>query len=454
MFQQSASPSRAPGSGAPRLVRSRRRRLVAGVAAAAVCLVVPAAAAQASGHPSGASTGAPTAPSTGHPTTTYPNPGHKFSQTALQIGHAKTPAEQARLMGELTDLPLEVPAYDVQPLWKKGITGKGTSIATIVSFGDPNIQSVIDAYDARYGLPKAKVTILTPLGPVDCPPGQESTCAGWKGETDLDIEMYHTLAPGAHLYVVATPVAETLGIHGFPQMMKAIDYLLKNKTVQVISMSLAATENTFKSADQIRSLDPTFERAKAAGVPIVTSSGDSGATGPKRKGGVYGHRVVQWPASDPLVTAAGGTVIHWADGHRTAPDSLISLSGGGLSRVYKRPVWQDSVKDITKSPMRSLPDITMEGVRGTSQSAPLFAAVLALATQMNDGKPLGYLNPTLYTMGPQGEKDGIIDVTDGNNDWSGVDGYDATKGFDIPTAYGTFDAATFVPALVKALPSS
>jgi len=189
----------------------------------------------------------------------------------------------------------------------------------------------------------------------------------------------------------------------------------------------------------------------AQGFRLVASSGDSGATGPKRKGGVYPRRVTQWPASDPLVTAAGGTVIHWSDGHRTAPDSLISLSGGGLSRVYARPSWQDGVKDITKSNMRSLPDITMLGTSGTSQSAPLFAALLALATQMNDGRPLGYLNPTLYRMGPQGKKVGIIDVTDGNNDWQGVKGYQAKKGFDIPSAYGTFDAATFVPALVQAL---
>jgi subtilase family serine protease len=427
----------------------RRTRLIAGIAAAGLAFAIPAAAAHASPSTGGGSTA-----TAGAKPTAWPNPYHKFSQAALAIGHAPTPAAQARVMERITDYPIEVPAYDVQPLWDKGIDGSGTSIATIVSFGDPNIQAVIDAYDAHYGLPKAHVTILTPDGDVTCPPGQESTCAGWKGETDLDIEMYHTLAPGAHLYVVATPVAETLGMHGFPQMMKAIDYLIKHKTVQVISMSLAATEETFKSYDQIKTLDPTFERAKAAGIPIVTSSGDSGATGPKKGGGVYDHRVVQWPASDPLVTAAGGTQIHWTDGHRTAPDSLISLSGGGLSHAYERPSWQDSVKNITKSKMRSLPDITMEGVRGTSQSAPLFAALLALATQMNDGKPLGYLNPTLYKMGPQGKKVGIIDVTTGNNDWQGVKGYEAKKGFDIPTAYGTFDAAKFVPALVKALAAS
>jgi subtilase family serine protease len=46
------------------------------------------------------------------------------------------------------DLPVQVDAYHVQPLWDQGITGRGTSIATIVSFGDPDIQQVIDAYDA------------------------------------------------------------------------------------------------------------------------------------------------------------------------------------------------------------------------------------------------------------------------------------------------------------------
>ncbi len=206
----------------------RRTRLVAAVGAAALAFAIPAAAAQATTHGATGTTGAaPSATGSGHQPTSYPNPYHKFSDAALKVGHGATPADRARIMGQLTDPPFIVPAYDVQPLWKKGITGKGTSIATIVSFGDPNIQAVIDAYDERYGLPKANVTILTPLGDVSCPSGQEATCAGWKGETDLDIEMYHTLAPGAHLYVVATPVAETLGIHGFPQMMKAIDYLLE-----------------------------------------------------------------------------------------------------------------------------------------------------------------------------------------------------------------------------------
>jgi len=77
-----------------------------------------------------------------------------------------------------------------------------------------------------------------------------------------------------------------------------------------------------------------------------------------------------------------------------------------------------------------------------------------LATQENDGKPLGYLNPTLYKMGPQGKAVGIVDVTEGNNTWQGVEGYFCAKGFDIASAYGTFNAAKFVPALVAALNAS
>ena len=101
--------------------------------------------------------------------------------------------------------------------------------------------------------------------------------------------------------------------------------------------------------------------------------------------------------------------------------------------------------------MRSFPDISMEGVHGTSQSAPLFAGVLALAVQAKHGK-LGQINPVLYSkLGPAGAKAGIVDVTEGDNSQDGVTGFTAAKGFDIASGWGTVDASVFVPALVKAL---
>ncbi|HKN51333.1 MAG TPA: peptidase S8/S53 subtilisin kexin sedolisin, partial [Amycolatopsis sp.] len=97
---------------------------------------------------------------------------------------------------------------------------------------------------------------------------------------------------------------------------------------------------------------------------------------------------------------------------------------------------------------RSLPDISLLGTSGTSQSSPLFAAIVALAAQ-KAGKGLGFINPALYALGSGGTAKGIVDVTSGNNTFNGVTGFSAAKGFDIVSGWGTVDAAKFVPALVQ-----
>ena len=70
-------------------------------------------------------------------------------------------------------------------------------------------------------------------------------------------------------------------------------------------------------------------------------------------------QAIDWPASDPLVTAVGGTQLHLdAKGNRTAPDSVWDdlsstvgvtgpvytwgSSGGGHSTVFRRPEFQDT----------------------------------------------------------------------------------------------------------------
>jgi hypothetical protein len=106
--------------------------------------------------------------------------------------------------------------------------------------------------------------------------------------------------------------------------------------------------------------------------------------------------------------------------------------------------------------MRSLPDITMDAQDGTSEAAPLFAGVLALATQSNDGN-VGPINNVLYDdLGPAGSTDGISDVVSGNESAETPDGtvtvpgYTAGTGFDIASGWGTIYAPTFVPSLVAA----
>jgi subtilase family serine protease len=381
------------------------------------------------------------------PAVAAPAPSHhEFSAAARSFVGADTVTQKVqRLEAALAATPRLAAAYDVKPLWDKGNDGKGITVATLVSFGDKDIQSVIDSYDSRNGLPKTTVQILEPVGHV---PGcrdsgvDTATCQSWGGETDLDVEMIHTLAPGAKIVVIATPVAETEGIDGLPEMMRAVDYATTNKSADIISMSFGTAEDNFDSNSQITGLDPAFQRASAAGITLTASSGDSGATNHKKAGGYFSTRTASWPASDPNVTAVGGTNSVSGKPNTT----LWADSGGGLSKVYNRPSWQDSVSKITNSTKRSFPDITMEGTSGTSESSPLFAAVLALAAQ-SKGSRLGQVNTALYT----GKIAGIVDVTSGNNTFNGVTGFAAGKGFDIVSGWGTLDAAKFVPSLVAAL---
>lgn len=447
--------------------RSPRRRILATLVAAGASAAAVAAAATGAGV-------AQAAPSPQVPAHYVPP---NFSRTAARVGNAGSPVQRADLIRSVASpvlssvsrqgsshagaasvtRPGEIPAYDVLPLWNRGITGSGTTVAVIESFGDPDIQKVIDRYDKRSGLPPADVSILHPVGAVPtCTPAlnKQIHCNSWIGETDLDVAMVHTLAPGAHILVTATPVNETEGFTGLPEMMLAIDYLTEHRLTDVISMSLGTTEENFPSLASIKTLDPAFRRAKAAGIPVTASSGDDGAASelPDGQNGVYPFRAVGFPADDPLVTAVGGTVLHLnAQGQRTAPDSLVYFSGAGHSKTYARPTYQDDVASIVGSNHRALPDITMEGIYGTSQSSPLFAAVLALATQVNRHRPLGNVDAALYKIGPKGTAAGIVDVTKGNNSYGGVKGFSAGKGFDIASGWGTVDAKNFVPALVKAL---
>jgi subtilase family serine protease len=371
---------------------------------------------------------------------------HTFSRAAASFVGATTVEQKvARMEAVLAGLPRLATAYDVKPLWDKGTKGDGITVATLVSYGDANIQAVIDSYDQRNGLPKATVQVIAPVGHVPgCnDPGVDSaTCQSWGGETDLDVEMIHTMAPNAKIVVAATPVAETEGITGLPEMMQAVDYMTTNHVADIISMSFGTAEPNFDSPSQITGLDPAFQRASAAGVTLLASSGDTGASGNTKSGGYWNKQVASWPASDPNVTAVGGT-----ESVRTAPSTVLwPDSGGGLSAVYNRPSWQDSVSKITNSTKRSFPDITMEGTSGTSEASPLFAGVLALAAQAKGGR-LGQVNTALYT----GTLAGIVDVTSGNNSFNGVTGFKAAKGFDIVSGWGTVDAAKFVPSLVAAL---
>jgi subtilase family serine protease len=374
-------------------------------------------------------------------------------------------------------------AYNLRTAYRHGIDGSGTTIGIVDVYGSPDLRGDLAAFDHHFNLPAPpSLRIVAPAGPLPTYDPSNQDMYNWALETTLDVEWAHAIAPGARIVLALTPVDEIEGTSGFAQIVTAERYLVDTAHVDVISQSFAATEETFPSRASLVDLRSAFVDARRRGVPMLAASGDLGASGAKTNVTyAYDRRVLAWPASDPLVTAVGGTQISLdSAGRATAPPrawgSGPSISqmggGGGVSEFFRRPAFQSSVAGIVGS-ARGAPDISMDAscdppvaiflsspgqppgeqsTCGTSLASPLFAGVVALATQLHGGR-LGYLNPLLYRLGAR-HAPGIVDVTHGNNSVqlpSGrvVTGYKATAGYDLATGWGTVEAANIIPELAR-----
>jgi subtilase family serine protease len=374
-------------------------------------------------------------------------------------------------------------AYDTAPLFRRHIDGAGQTIVIVDSFGSPTIRHDLARFDSYFRLPAPPAfRIIHPAGPI--PRFRDTQDQdSWAGETTLDVEWAHVMAPAASIILVETPTSENEGTTGFPQIVEAETYVLRHHLGQVISQSFAATEQTFPSRTSVLGLRSAYKLAARDHVTVLAASGDGGATGlTYNMQDYYTTRAVSWPATDPLVTAVGGTQLDLrANGARREPDVAWSDSGGGRSIFFARPSYQNGVRRLT-GPHRGVPDISMDAscdssvaiyatfagpaagawasICGTSVATPLFAGLVALADQVA-GQPLGLINPALYAMAAARDR-GIVDITKGNNTASfsqnghnyTVPGFAARRGYDLVSGVGTVNAAYFVPELAASHPAS
>lgn len=379
--------------------------------------------------------------------------------------------------------PQDILDYNLGKLWLSGIDGTGVTVAVIEGWDDPGIDAFIHVRDLRYGLPDPVIQTIYPSGPLpaQCPPGMVvlgsyGSCDAWVGELRLDVLAVHLMAPYAKIVISATPADSEINDDPAsnvapPEMMRALEMIAAQHIANVISISDGTGESTYSQGiAQIRANDPGPLAAAAAGIPVLNATGDCGvvqnlAVANSQCGNTSpGPDTATWD-DNPYVTAIGGSVpnVSTTDGSKLGPDPLwhsrgIFSEGAGFSTVYQRPDYQDGVADITGSPWRSVPDITMDAQDGTSEAAPLMGGVLALATQLNHGRNVGPINPVLYrVLGPLGDKAGISDVVSGNDSVIDpntgqvlVPGFTAGSGFDVASGWGTIDASAFVPALVLA----
>jgi subtilase family serine protease len=153
-------------------------------------------------------------------------------------------------------------------------------------------------------------------------------------------------------------------------------------------------------------------------------------------------------------------------------NTQFQASGGGLSTSIARPSYQTGVTGIGR--YRGVPDVSADSsphtgmalvisdgngnyvIRnggGTSESAPIWAGVIALADQYA-GRHLGLVNPAIYQIGLSSHyASAFHDVTSGNNTpvFSGHTfvGYSATVGWDPVSGWGSPNAHVLVPLLAR-----
>jgi subtilase family serine protease len=386
-------------------------------------------------------------------------------------------------------------AFDLEPLYKEGITGKGQTIVIVDSYGAPTIRHDLAVFDKAAGLPgPPSLKIIQPAGRV-ARYRANGNREGWAGETELDVEYAHAIAPGASILLVETPTAENEGRTGFPAIVKAETYVVARHLGGVISQSFSASERSFANPRRVLSLRGAYEDAAAHGITVLAASGDSGAADVHYDGSTYFlSPVTSWPDSDPLVTGVGGVQLHlnpagrdtatptaWNDSYSQPTLRFITgngddaplASGGGKSVIFGRPRYQDQVAGIVGD-SRGVPDISMSGACnggvdmyqsfggqpagwyptcGTSEATPEFAGIVALSDQVA-GRPIGLINPYLYEMS-RFRAPGLVDVVGGNNTVTftqggkshTVTGFSAQPGYDLASGVGTVNARLFVPEL-------
>ncbi|MDX6425807.1 MAG: kumamolisin [Gaiellaceae bacterium] len=325
--------------------------------------------------------------------------------------------------------------------------GSGQKIA-IVELGGGYRTADLKTYFARLGITPPKVTAVSVDGAKNSPTGDPS---GPDGEVMLDIEVVGAIAPGAQILVYFAPNTD----RGFFDAIGAAIH--DRRAPSVISISWGAAEAQW-TTQAMTQFDQAFQAAVMLGVTVCSASGDSGST----DGIGDGRAHVDFTASSPHVLACGGTRLEASDGsisREVVWNAGGGATGGGISDVFPLPSWQSSAKVPPSANAggrhgRGVPDVAGDAdpatgyqVRvdgqdavfgGTSAVAPLWAALVARINQRL-GKPIGFLNPVVYSAAGQSA---LNDITTGTNG-----AYNAAKGWDACTGLGSPDGARLLAAM-------
>ncbi|HTQ58511.1 MAG TPA: S53 family serine peptidase [Bryobacteraceae bacterium] len=320
------------------------------------------------------------------------------------------------------------------------LTGSGQTVGLLEYVGT-------DLADLATYYTNAHQTLTVPISLVSTD-GSSTSCLASAGcddtEQTLDMTQALGMAPGLSklvMYVGGTDVALLNGM----ATASPLDYNLSSSW-------------TWRPADPATD-DPYFQEFVAQGQTYFQAAGDSGK---------WNRLQYVYPADDDYTVSVGGTDLTTASAAGPwASETAWSSSGGGISPAkIAIPSWQVTTAAGCAScsqTYRNGPDVaananytfyvcanqttcTANNYGGTSFAAPMWAGYLALANQQNmalHGTPLGFINPTLYTIGlGSSYTTNFHDITSGSNGFSATTGYDLVTGWGSPNGDALINTLT------------
>jgi subtilase family serine protease len=307
------------------------------------------------------------------------------------------------------------------------LTGQGVRLAIMSEDSDPSAVRDTDRWARHRHFPALRPGQFSAHVARPIPSGDDG------GEDALDIEAAHGMAPGARIAYVAGNGRIT-----GDRLLDSLYAIVGHRLADVVSCSWS--ENYMPvPRSMIDAWETVLERAAVEGITVNFASGDDG----------YGD--LEYPSSDPWITAVGGTSLAvgargqrlWETGWASDTTSLsknkrgwhpappgppgAGASGGGVSRTFSEPYYQAGVvtdNKIKGKAMRAVPDVSALGDwwlgyqvgltvhfigshktqyqnevdGGTSLAAPLFTGFEADLIQGRHGVALGFASPALYDL--------------------------------------------------------
>lgn len=322
--------------------------------------------------------------------------------------------------------------------------GQGQTIAIVVAYDDPHIESDLGYFDTYFHIPPC-TTENGCFTKIYATGQQPQGNFGWAYETSSDVEWAHAMAPAAKIMLVE---AATTSIG---------DLVYAEQVATTLGASQISNSWAFPEFDGETAYDYVFQ---IPGITFSFATGDAGH-------GTY------YPSSSPYVVAIGGTQLALLTAvplssplasNYGAEEAWVG-SSGGYSYFELEQSWQEGVQ---QSGFRSVPDVSfVEGpvvsydtygstgwteVGGTSDGPPPWSSMFAIVNSLRaaNGKgPLTQAASDLYTLyyNSTTYAQDFHDITMGSNGNCGTD-CDAGPGYDLVTGIGTPIANNLVQALV------